>query len=143
MLTGKIWGSTELLWNSGAEVHRLDVIPEHHCSWHTHAHKANAFFVFAGKLIIERRKSYGLVDRTVLKTGDFTVVPAGEPHRFVTEEEPARAIEVYWPMPLADDILREDNGGPNEPQDMPARLARDAAAVTDGRSRAKRPFPRR
>lgn len=115
MRTGKVWGITEALWDKGAEVHRLDVLAEHHCSWHIHAHKANAFFVFSGTLIIERRKSYGLVDRTVLKTGDFTVVPAGEPHRFVTESEPAKALEIYWPMPLSDDIVREDNGGPNEP----------------------------
>lgn len=110
---GKIWGVTELLQSEGIEVHRLRIEPHHHCSWHYHAHKANAFFCYAGLLYIERRKSYGLVDVTELRAGEYTVVPAGEPHRFVTGDEPVRALEIYYPMPLADDIVREDNGGPN------------------------------
>ncbi len=114
MRTGKVWGITEALWDQGIEVHRLEIIPDYHCSWHIHQHKANAFFVFEGKLYIERKKSYGLIDVTELRPGDFTVVPAPEEHRFVTRGEGCRALEIYYPMPLSNDIIRKDNGGPNE-----------------------------
>lgn len=138
MKTGKIWGITELLHHDpGIEIHRLNIIPGYHCSWHRHLHKINAFFVFSGLLFIERKKDYGLIDRTEMRAGEFTLVPAGELHRFMTEGEPCQAIEIYYPMPLGNDIVREDNGGPNEPQDMASRLARDAAAETDGRSKAR------
>ena len=146
MKVGKIWGVTEALWDKGAEVHRLDILPNHHCSWHKHEHKANAFFSYCGVLYIERRKSYGLVDVTALNPGEFTVVPAGEFHRFVTRDEPCKALEIYWPMPLSDDIVREDAGGSNEETASPRQGSKSsahdspaaaAAAATDGRSRRR------
>lgn len=113
MKSGKIWGLTEVILSTPfIEVHRLSILPSARCSWHMHTAKFNCFLVLSGRMVIERRKrEYKLIDRTVLESGDLCTVPPGEYHRFVTEDCEARAIEIYYPKELSEDIVREDVGG--------------------------------
>lgn len=117
MKTGKIWGVTEdLLRTPFVEVHRLVIEPGFHCSWHKHERKHNAFLCLEGVLHIEVRKAYGLVDCTTLHPGDICTVPPGEEHRFIVNKQGSlvRALEIYYPDILTEDIVRTDNGGPNK-----------------------------
>ena len=113
MIYGKIWGSTRpLLVTPLVEVHLIDIVPQAHCSEHTHRHKWNAFFCIDGELRINvKRRAYDLVDETTLLAGDFTTVSPGEAHWFATRDAPTRAIEIYYPEPLTEDIVRETVGG--------------------------------
>jgi mannose-6-phosphate isomerase-like protein (cupin superfamily) len=78
-----------------------------------HRFRRNDFFVISGHLRIEVEKlDYKLVDVTDLGPGDYTSVPPGEYHRFVSGEELVEALEVYYPEPLDEsDIVRKDHGG--------------------------------
>jgi mannose-6-phosphate isomerase-like protein (cupin superfamily) len=112
---GKIWGVTEtLLATPFLEVHRLTIKPNARCSLHSHQFKWNGFFVQSGSLTISVQKNdYPLTDDTVLGPGDFTTVKPGEFHRFISGDEEVRAIEVYYPEPLSEDIVRKDCGSVN------------------------------
>ena len=113
MLHGKIWGTTEVLEKTPiVEVHRLNILPNMQCSMHKHLHKRNAFHVSSGKLYIDVVKNdYALTDTTTLGPGDYTVVMPNEFHRFRTGPEGAIGIEIYYPEPLSEDIIRADVGG--------------------------------
>jgi mannose-6-phosphate isomerase-like protein (cupin superfamily) len=122
MRRGKIWGSTETLYQSGVKhAELLRIVPGGSCSWHHHRNKWNDFFVVAGTLVIEvdQSKHYGdiggaydLIDRTVLGPGEYTAVPPGVEHRFVNEgDEVVIAREDYWAPELSvDDIARHGTG---------------------------------
>ncbi len=112
-IIGKVWGRTSLLLKTPfVEIHHIIVIPNAHCSLHLHTVKNNSFYVCNGTLIIEVHKNnYDLIDRTVLGKGDFTNVPPGEYHRFMTGEDGAEVLEIYHPEPLSEDIVRKDHGG--------------------------------
>lgn len=111
MKAGKVWGQTEtLLSNPFVEVHRLVIEPNGQCSMHKHAQKANFFLVIHGHLRVHVEKAdYTLTDTTDLRTGDCMEVLPGEYHRFhaVTRTE---CLEIYYPLPLAQDIQRRDCG---------------------------------
>lgn len=113
MKAGKVWGQTELLLRTPLiEIHRLTIKPGAACSLHLHRYKWNAFYVASGRLTIEVHKNaYALVDRTELGPGEFTTVAPGERHRFVSGPEMVKAIEVYYPETLSEDIERFDVGG--------------------------------
>ena len=113
-IAGKVWGVTSpIIQRALVELHHVTAKPGHHCSWHKHSRKWNAFYCLEGVLIIEVQKSYELTDRTILKKGQSTEVPPGEKHRFMTEESPAEFLELYYLEPLGDDIVRDDQGGAN------------------------------
>lgn len=116
MLQGKIWGATkELLVTPFVEVHEITILPYMQCSLHMHEFKYNMFYVISGKLFIEAHKNdYDLVDVTVLKAGDYTSVPPTEYHKFVTEDEPVVALEIYYPKGIQHDIVRKNCGGATE-----------------------------
>lgn len=112
MKNGKVWGVTEtLLKKTNLHIERLVIDPMCRCSMHKHDRKWNGFYVASGRLIIEVEKAYGLTDRTELEQGEFMAVPPGEFHRFVTDNEGAVGIELYWPDDLSEDIVRKDVGG--------------------------------
>ena len=110
---GKIWGTTELLLKTPfIELHRLAILPDRRCSLHLHRWKWNLFLVLEGSLTIEVHKAdYDLVDSTIIGPGQITTVRPGEKHRFVTGAEAVKAIEVYYPESLSEDIVRMDVGG--------------------------------
>lgn len=113
MLSGKIWGTSELLLRTPLiEIHRLTIKPNAHCSNHTHRYKHNAFYVLQGTLTIHvEKQDYALTDRTTLHTGDITTVKPGEAHYFETAAWPCIALEIYYPESLGEDIVRKSVGG--------------------------------
>ena len=113
MKIGKVWGQTEpLLQTPFIEIHRLLILPNRRCSLHAHQFKWNTFVVLEGRLTIEvHKQAYALVDRTELGPGEITTVRPGEKHRFITGRQSVKAIEVYYPEPLSEDIIRQDVGG--------------------------------
>lgn len=117
MISGKIWGqTTALLKTPFVEVHRLLINPNSTCSLHKHERKWNMFYVTSGVLFIEARKhAYDLIDVTTLYPGDFTSLPPGEFHRFSTRDMAAECLEIYYPEPLSEDIIRQTVGATNVP----------------------------
>ena len=113
MHSGKAWGRTDtLLKTPFVEVHKLEIAPNSRCSLHCHKFKWNYFVVITGRLWIEvHRLSYDLVDITELGPGDDTTVQPNEFHRFITKDEGATGVEIYYPEPLSEDIVRKDVGG--------------------------------
>ena len=113
MKSGKIWGETALILKTPfVELHQLAINPHSFCSWHKHQFKWNAFLVVSGSLHIEVVKNdYALTDITVLGPGELCTVKPGEVHRFRTIGDRVEAWELYYPEPLAEDIIRESVGG--------------------------------
>ena len=113
MIAGKVWGKTEVLLKTPfIEIHRLTIAPNSRCSLHKHQFKWNAFYVGSGRLFIEVEKNdYALTDVTELGPGDLMTAKPGEFHRFVTKAEGMMGIEIYYPEPLSEDIVRKDVGG--------------------------------
>ena len=113
MLSGKVWGKTEILLKTPfIEIHRLTINPNSRCSLHKHQYKWNAFYVSTGRLYIEVVKNdYDLIDTTELGPGELMTAKPNEDHRFVTKELGMTGIEIYYPEPLSEDIIRKDVGG--------------------------------
>lgn len=112
MKLGKVWGETECLLSlPHIEIHRLSIRPYSRCSMHMHEHKWNLFFVLAGELDIEvEKQGYALTDTTHLRVRGITTVAPGEFHRFITGDQPAECLEIYYPELLSEDIVRRDVG---------------------------------
>lgn len=110
-ISGKVWGSTELILANGMlEFHRIEIQKNGKCSEHKHEWKWNGFFVEKGSLLIRVWKGdYDLVDETILKVGDFTQVKPGEFHQFEALEDTI-AFELYWANFAHDDIQRRSVG---------------------------------
>lgn len=112
MKYGKIWGETKpLLQTPFVEVHELRLKPGYHCSEHHHRHKWNAFYVVSGRLrIVVEKSGYDLIDATEIGPGEITTVCPGEVHQFDVIQESV-ALEIYYPEPLSEDIVRRNCGG--------------------------------
>lgn len=112
MKNGKVWGVTELLLKTAlVELHRLTIKRYASCSLHKHEFRWNGFLVLEGKLWIQVHKNdYKLIDETELGPGEFMTVRPNEFHCFVTKGLPAKAIEIYYPQELTDDIVRKTVG---------------------------------
>lgn len=112
MISGKIWGKTELLLANGVlEFHRIEAIAGGKCSKHKHHYKWNGFYVESGHMVIRVWKNdYALVDETHLYAGDFMQVKPGEFHQFEAIED-TTAFELYWAEFDHNDIQRENVGG--------------------------------
>lgn len=63
------------------------------------------------------KDDYKLTDVTTLgMPGDFTTVKPGEFHMFKAETDVV-ALEIYYPEPLTEDIIRNSCGGVSENND--------------------------
>jgi len=111
MISGKIWGETELIEaNHALEFHRIETKAGGVCSKHLHRYKWNGFYVETGKLLIRVwQNDYDLVDETILGPGDWTKVKPGVYHQFECIED-AIAFEVYFSEFSHNDIVRENVG---------------------------------
>ena len=109
---GKVWGYTVPLFEkNNVEIHRLECHAGTFCSEHKHEHKYNMFLVESGKIEVDIWKTdYDLVDKTILKAGQRTVVKPGDYHQFRCIED-AVVYEIYWVELLHSDIVRRSVGG--------------------------------
>ena len=105
----KVWGIRErLLETSTVVVDRLTLEANSFCSWHYHEFKYNTFIVLEGELCIELD-----VDKKLWMTKDeHYIIEPKIKHRFITEEVPAKIMEIMYTKPvLEDDIIRIVQGG--------------------------------
>lgn len=111
-IAGKVWGRTEVLLQTAlVEIHRLDIKPYASCSLHKHEFRWNGFLLLSGRMWIQVHKNdYALVDETELLPGEFMTVRPNEFHLFITKAQPAKAIEIYYPQELTEDIVRKSVG---------------------------------
>jgi mannose-6-phosphate isomerase-like protein (cupin superfamily) len=114
-ITGKVWGDTSvIIQNPLVELHKINIKAGYKCSEHKHVHKWNGFYVISGTLEIHVRKNnYELTDVTTLRAGDFTSVSPGEYHWFNCVDD-CVALELYYPEPISEDIVRKSVGGKAE-----------------------------
>ena len=112
MKFNKVWGKTTPLFNkNNVEIHRIEIEPKTYCSKHIHQFKYNMFYIESGKLEIRQwQKDSEIIDRTILGTGEQTIVAPSIPHQFYALEN-TRAYEVYWVALDPNDIIRESFGG--------------------------------
>lgn len=104
----KVWGTRErLLETSTVVVDRLTLDSNSFCSWHYHEFKYNMFIILEGEIFIE------FEDNAIkLKQNNSYIVEPKCKHRFITEEIPAKIMEIMYTKPvLEDDIIRESQGG--------------------------------
>lgn len=108
---GKIWGETfEILRTPWFSVHLIHGKEGYCCSEHFHKFMNNWFFVIKGKLLIRRWKENNIIDETILKKREQTIVPPNEYHQFVVLKD-CIGLEIYWiHFPLVD-IIRRTQGG--------------------------------
>ena len=111
-IQGKIWGQTQTLFQKpNFEFHRIEVNKGSFCSTHKHNNKFNSFYVESGQLKITiHQTDYGLVDDTIMKMGDLTIVKPGLFHSFEAIENTV-CFEIYWTELDHNDIQRENVGG--------------------------------
>ena len=112
VLSGKIWGQTELIHANGVlEFHRIEYRAGYKCSEHWHKTKWNGFYVESGRMLVRvwQDDQDGLVDETVLEAGDFTQVKPGKVHQFEGLED-GIAFELYWAEFDHNDIERRTIG---------------------------------
>ena len=113
MKFGKVWGNTKLIHaNKAFEFHRIEFIEGAKCSEHYHQFKCNGFYVEKGKLLIrvwQTDDQEGLLDETILKEGEFTVIQPGKFHQFEGLTD-GIAFELYWAEFNHDDIIRRTIG---------------------------------
>ena len=109
---GKVWGNTSEIFNqNNVEIHRIEAKANGYCSIHKHQHKYNMFFVETGILMVEVWKNdYDLVDTTLLKAKEYTIVKPGEFHKFTAKTD-VIAYEIYWTTLDSSDIIRKTSGG--------------------------------
>lgn len=110
---GKIWGDTRLVFaRNDIEVHFLHVKEGSYCSKHCHDAKWNRFLVITGKLKVMQypEGSDGPDDFIMLKRSEITDIPPKVWHRFEAVEDVV-ALEIYWVVLEAGDIVRQDHGG--------------------------------
>jgi quercetin dioxygenase-like cupin family protein len=108
---GKIWGETEKVFNNGiVSVHFLNIMKGGYCSEHRHQQKTNKFYVISGELEISIWTEEGMIDRTILKAGQSTIIPINVYHKFqaLTDVE---CIEIYEVRFHNEDIERRTTGG--------------------------------
>jgi mannose-6-phosphate isomerase-like protein (cupin superfamily) len=112
MKQAKIWGVTNHIWSgNNVEVHRIDIVQGGFCSKHKHLCKYNLFEVERGELMVEIWRQ-DIIEKTVLRPGDTTIVEPGLYHRFMAATNTV-ALEIYWVTLNEIDIVRENQGGIN------------------------------
>ena len=104
----KTWGQRiKLFENDLCEVCFLQLTPNQRCSWHSHKHKVNFFFVIEGELIVKTEWGEVILE----PYENFSVFPSDK-HEFQTHEKSAKIIEVAYVELNPEDIDRINLGGP-------------------------------
>lgn len=110
-VSGKVWGATRhILTRNGVSVHHIEIDAGGYCSKHAHVHKVNGFYCIGGEVEIICWQPSGMVDTTVLQSGDWHEVQPGIVHQFKTARG-AAVLEIYWTELEDGDIIRQSRGG--------------------------------
>ena len=111
-VSGKVWGQTSKIFEeNNVEIRRIMGIKGGKSSTHRHLAKLSMFFVETGSIAIYIEKNdYKLVDRTVLKAGQSTIIKPHEYHHFEVLEDDTVCYEIYWVKLDGTDIERRDCG---------------------------------
>ena len=110
MKQGKVWGTTEEIFNNGiVSVNRLHIVKGGFCSEHCHARKANIFHIINGNLKLEIWHQ-DIKDTTILWQGEATTIEPGVWHKFEALTD-VDCLEVYEVRLEAEDINRRTHGG--------------------------------
>jgi len=111
-ISGKIWGETSKLFSkNNVEVFRITGKESGKSSLHKHNAKWSMFFVESGLLKVVREKNdYELIDETILKPHQSTIIPPGEFHQFIVISDNTVAFEFYWTEIDQNDIDRKNCG---------------------------------
>lgn len=108
---GKIWGTTSRIFlRNNVEICRITGIKGGESSTHKHRGKHSMFYVEKGSLAIYVTKNYGLIDKTILNSGQTTTLLPGEFHKFEVLEDDTICYEIYWVELDPEDIERQDCG---------------------------------
>ena len=109
---GKIWGETSMIFQKpNFEFHRVEVKKGGFCSTHKHKNKFNAFYMEQGEMKIKiHQDDYDLIDETIIKEGDLSIVKPGLYHSFEAVYD-SICYEIYWTELQHDDIERKNIGG--------------------------------
>ena len=110
-VAGKVWGETKCVVETPfCEMHHIHVEAGGVCSKHLHKFKTNGFYVLSGTLIVRTwQNDYDLVDETILNAGSYYEAPPNLFHQFEARTN-VEAIELYYPVGIAKDIIRETVG---------------------------------
>lgn len=108
---GKIWGFTQEIFNkNNVSINRISIKKNSCCSKHYHEYKTNIFWVESGEILIEEwKKEYNLIDKTILKKGEYCSISPKTNHRF-TGLADSVVYEIYYVELIENDIIREDTG---------------------------------
>lgn len=111
---GKIWGTTEEIFNNGmVSVNVLNIKKGAFCSEHQHAQKSNLFHVLSGTIEIDQWNGVAegdIADVTTLRAGESSVIHPGAWHRFRAVVDSV-VIEIYEIKFRSEDIIRRTRGG--------------------------------
>lgn len=112
---GKVWGFTQEIFNrNNVSLNRISIKKGGYCSKHYHEYKSNIFFVESGSILVEEwKKDYNLIDKTILNSGESSLIAPKTFHKF-TGLEDSIVYEIYYVELFENDIVREDTGGINE-----------------------------
>jgi mannose-6-phosphate isomerase-like protein (cupin superfamily) len=111
---GKVWGETRLITrNPALELHMISFRAGAMCSEHKHLTKWNGFLVLSGAMRVRVWQESGLVDETLLVSGEYCEVAPGLIHQFEGVVD-GTALEVYWAALAWDDIVRRTVVSANE-----------------------------
>jgi len=107
------WGERERVHRNNAELHTiLWLEPNKRCSWHSHSHAYNKFFVASGEVTIKTDIGPdGQRNYTTIRKGQRFIVKPGIKHEFRTGDKPAIIYEVAYVEYDESDIHREQLGG--------------------------------
>ena len=110
-ISGKIWGQTSLLFSANnVEINRIEGKKGGISSVHKHTFKYSMFFIESGIVKITIKKNdYNLIDETILKNGQNTIIKPEEWHNFEIIED-AIFYEIYWVTLDPNDITRSNCG---------------------------------
>jgi mannose-6-phosphate isomerase-like protein (cupin superfamily) len=107
------WGKRFVTWEDDTKlIAILYLNPKKRCSWHSHKHSYNQFFVIEGELVIKTDIGPGSQrNYTTIKKGQTFEVGPGVYHEFRTKDMPAIVEEIAFVSYDKTDISRNQLGG--------------------------------
>ena len=111
-VSGKVWGRTSKIFEANnVEVRRIVGVKGGRSSIHKHASKMSMIWVESGMISVTVEKNdYDLSDKTILTSGQSTIIKPHEFHYFEILDDGTICYEIYWVTLNDDDIIRKNCG---------------------------------